>query len=69
MDEGDVSTRVPPLNMTHEERRTLLHCISAGEEYAVEHFGDEEQQRINSLKRKLNFPVMDKNPKQSRSDQ
>jgi len=55
--------------MTHEERRTLLHCISAGEEYAVEHFGDEEQQRINSLKRKLNFPVMDKNPKQSRSDQ
>lgn len=49
--------RVPPLNMTVEERRTLLHCIVAGEGKAVGHFGEDEAERIDSLKEKLGYPV------------
>lgn len=54
---ADGTGRVPPLNMTWEERRTLLHCIVAGEEAAVEHFGEEEAERIESLKEKLGYPL------------
>ena len=53
----DDTDRVPPLNMTRAERRTLMHCILAGEETAVEHFGEEEAERIRSLKEKLGWPV------------
>lgn len=52
---GQGKHRVPPLNMTSEERRTLLHCIVAGEDDAIEHFGEEEAERIESLKDKLGY--------------
>lgn len=52
--------RVPPLNMTAEERATLIHCIVAGEDEAIEHFGEEEAKRIDSLKEKLNYPVRER---------
>lgn len=51
------SKRVPPLNLTWEERKTLIHCIVAGEQDAVEHFGDEEAERIHSIKRKLGLSI------------
>ena len=50
-----MSERVPPLNLTMEERRTLLHCIIAGKDDAIEHFGEEEEERIVSIEEKLNF--------------
>lgn len=55
----DKTTRVPPLNMTAEERSTLIHCIVAGEEDAVDHFGEEEAERIESLKEKLGYRQFD----------
>lgn len=48
--------RVPPLNMTSAERSTLIHCIIAGEGDAIEHFGEEEEERIKSIKEKLGYP-------------
>jgi len=51
------NNRVPPLNLTAEERGTLIHCIVAGEEKAVEHFGEEEAERIELIKEKLDYPV------------
>ena len=56
----NATQRVPPLNLTFEERRTLLHCIQAGERAAIEHFGDDEAKRIDSIKEKLDFPVRDR---------
>lgn len=54
------SNRIPPLNLTAKERGTLLHCIVAGEEKAIEHFGEEEAERIDSIKEKLDYPVRDR---------
>lgn len=48
--------RVPPLNVTADERRTLIHCILAGEDEAVSHFGRGERERIESIKQKLGYP-------------
>jgi len=47
------SNQTSPLNMTQAERRTLIHCMQAGEEDAIEHFGEEEAERIESLYHKL----------------
>lgn len=61
---SETSNRVPPLNLTAEERGALLHCIVAGEEDAIEHFGEEEAERIDSIKEKLDYPVRDRTANQ-----